>query len=37
VTGSALIFHSRDDSVAVEGDGGKTVTETQAPKKGSLP
>jgi lipopolysaccharide export system protein LptA len=33
VTGSALIFHTRDDSVTVEGDGGKTVTETQAPKK----
>jgi lipopolysaccharide export system protein LptA len=32
VTGSALIFHSRDDSVTVEGDGGKTVTETQTPK-----
>jgi lipopolysaccharide export system protein LptA len=33
VTGSALIFHSGDDSVTVEGDGGKTVTNTQAPKK----
>jgi lipopolysaccharide export system protein LptA len=33
VTGSALIFHSRDDSVTVEGDGGKTVTETHTPKK----
>jgi lipopolysaccharide export system protein LptA len=32
VTGAALIFHSRDDSVTVEGDGGKTVTETQSPK-----
>jgi lipopolysaccharide export system protein LptA len=32
VTGTALIFHSRDDSVTVEGDGGKTVTETQSPK-----
>jgi lipopolysaccharide export system protein LptA len=32
VTGSALIFHSRDDSVTVEGDGGKTVTETRSPK-----
>jgi lipopolysaccharide export system protein LptA len=32
VTGSALIFHSRDDSVTVEGDGGKTVTETHARK-----
>ena len=33
VTGSALIYHSRDDSVSVEGDGAKTVTETQSPKK----
>lgn len=33
VTGSALIFHSGDDSVTVEGDGGKTVTNTQAPQK----
>jgi len=32
VTGAALIFHSRDDSVTVEGDGTKTVTETQSPK-----
>jgi lipopolysaccharide export system protein LptA len=32
VTGSALIFNSRDDSVTVEGDGGKTVTETHSPK-----
>jgi lipopolysaccharide export system protein LptA len=32
VTGSALIFHSRDDSVTVEGDGGKTTTETRSPK-----
>jgi lipopolysaccharide export system protein LptA len=32
VTGSALIFHSRDDSVTVEGNGRKTVTETQSPK-----
>ena len=31
VTGNALIFHSRDDSVTVEGDGAKTVTETQSP------
>jgi lipopolysaccharide export system protein LptA len=30
VTGEALIFHSRDDSVSVE--GGKTKTETTAPK-----
>jgi len=33
VTGSALIFHAGDDRVTVEGDGEKTVTETQAPKK----
>jgi lipopolysaccharide export system protein LptA len=33
VTGTALIFHSGDDSVTVEGDGGKTLTETQSPKK----
>ena len=33
VTGSALIFHTGDDSVTVEGDGGKTQTETQSPKK----
>jgi len=32
VIGNALIFHSRDDSVTVEGNGGKTVTETQSPK-----
>ena len=32
VTGSALIFHSRDDSVTIEGDGRKTVTETRSPK-----
>jgi len=30
VTGEALIFHSRDDSVSVE--GGKTKTETTVPK-----
>jgi len=30
VTGEALIFHSRDDSVSVE--GGTTKTETTAPK-----
>jgi lipopolysaccharide export system protein LptA len=30
VTGEALIFHSRDDSVSVE--GGKTRTETTAPR-----
>jgi lipopolysaccharide export system protein LptA len=32
VTGEALIFHSGDDSVRVEGGGKKTVTETTAPK-----
>jgi lipopolysaccharide export system protein LptA len=33
VTGSALIYHSRDDSVTVEGDGGKTATDTQSRKQ----
>jgi lipopolysaccharide export system protein LptA len=32
VTGSALIYHSREDSVTVEGDGGKTETETRSKK-----
>jgi len=32
VTGSALIYHSRDDSVTVEGDGAKTVTDTRSKK-----
>lgn len=32
VTGEALIFNSRDDSVKVEGEGRKTTTETTAPK-----
>jgi lipopolysaccharide export system protein LptA len=32
VTGEALIFHGRDDSVSVEGGGQKTTTETTAPK-----
>jgi lipopolysaccharide export system protein LptA len=34
VTGEALIFHGRDDSVSVESGGGgrKTTTETTAPK-----
>jgi len=32
VTGEALIFHSRDDSVSIEGGGGKTLTETRSPK-----
>jgi len=32
VTGDALIFSSRDDSVSIEGSGAKTVTETRTPK-----
>ena len=32
VTGASLIFNSRDDSVSIEGAGGKTSTETIAPK-----
>jgi lipopolysaccharide export system protein LptA len=32
VTGEALIFNSRDDSVSVEGGGRKTTTETTAPR-----
>jgi lipopolysaccharide export system protein LptA len=32
VTGSALIYHSRDGSVTVEGDGGKTETDTRSKK-----
>jgi lipopolysaccharide export system protein LptA len=32
VTGEALIFHGRDDSVTVEGGGRKTMTQTTAPK-----
>jgi lipopolysaccharide export system protein LptA len=32
VTGTSLIFNSRDDSVSIEGGGGKTSTETMAPK-----
>jgi lipopolysaccharide export system protein LptA len=32
VTGEALIFNSRDDSVSVEGQGHKTLTQTVAPK-----
>jgi lipopolysaccharide export system protein LptA len=28
VTGEALIFHSRDDSVSIEGGSGETRTET---------
>ena len=37
VTGNALIFHSRDDSVTVEGDGGKTITDTYAVKSRKPP
>jgi lipopolysaccharide export system protein LptA len=32
VTGEALIFHSRDDSVSIEGNGHETMTETTAPE-----
>ncbi len=32
VTGEALIFHSRDDSVTVEGGGGRTATNTTTPR-----
>ena len=32
VTGQALIFNSRNDSVSIEGDGRKTTTVTTAPK-----
>jgi lipopolysaccharide export system protein LptA len=32
VTGAALIFNSRDDSVSIEGGGHQTTTETTAPK-----
>ena len=32
VTGEALIFHSRDDSVSIEGGGRETRTETTAPQ-----
>jgi lipopolysaccharide export system protein LptA len=32
VTGEALIFHSRDDSVSIEGGGRKTTTVTTAPR-----
>ena len=31
VTGEALIFHSRDDSVSIEGGGRETQTKTTAP------
>ena len=33
VTGSSLIFNSRDDSVRVDGDGHRASTVTTAPKK----
>jgi lipopolysaccharide export system protein LptA len=32
VCGEALIFNSRDDSVSIEGQGHKTLTQTVAPK-----
>lgn len=32
VTGAALIFHGRDDSVSIEGGADETVTQTTAPK-----
>jgi lipopolysaccharide export system protein LptA len=32
VTGEALIFHSGDQSIVVEGGAGKTTTETTAPR-----
>ncbi len=32
ITGQALIFNSRDDSVSIEGEGRKTTTITTAPK-----
>jgi lipopolysaccharide export system protein LptA len=32
VSGEALIFNSRNDSVSIEGGGRKTTTETTAPK-----
>jgi lipopolysaccharide export system protein LptA len=32
VTGESLIFHSRDDSVSIEGGGTKTLTETRTPR-----
>ncbi|MGH9598505.1 MAG: LptA/OstA family protein, partial [Terracidiphilus sp.] len=33
VTGEALIFNSRDDSVSIEGGGRETRTDTTAPKR----
>jgi lipopolysaccharide export system protein LptA len=35
VTGTALIFNSRDDSVSIDGRGQATTTETTAPKSRS--
>jgi lipopolysaccharide export system protein LptA len=32
VSGTSLVFNSRDDSVSIEGEGRKTLTETVAPK-----
>jgi lipopolysaccharide export system protein LptA len=32
ITGQALIFNSRDDSVSIEGNGQKTLTQTVAPR-----
>ena len=32
VSGEVLIFHSRDDSVSIEGGGRETTTETTAPR-----
>ncbi|MFC5864504.1 LptA/OstA family protein [Acidicapsa dinghuensis] len=32
ISGKALVYHSRDASVTVEGDGGKTVTDTRSKK-----
>ncbi len=32
VTGEALIFHSGDDSVSIEGGGRETITQTTAPE-----
>jgi len=32
VSGEALIFRGRDDSVSVEGGGNRTTTQTTSPK-----
>jgi len=32
VTGSALIFHGNDESISIESNGVKTVTETRSPR-----